>query len=63
VLEKGVAVTIWGARSPDQLQPVDEVLGWSMDYATLSAVDTILAQWVKDPVGPEFMAPPTGMEG
>ncbi|MGD2084289.1 MAG: aldo/keto reductase [Chromatiales bacterium] len=63
VLEKGIPVTIWGARSPDQLDPVDEMLGWSMDYATLSAVDTILAQWVKDPVGPEFMAPPTGMEG
>ena len=34
---------------------------WVMDGATLPAVDSILAETVKDPVGPEFMAPPAGL--
>lgn len=32
-----------------------------MDLATLSAVETIIAETVKQPVGSEFMAPPTGV--
>jgi aryl-alcohol dehydrogenase-like predicted oxidoreductase len=61
VFEKGVPLALWGGRSPAQMEPIDEILGWSMDSATLSAVDSIVAQTVLDPVGPEFMAPPTGM--
>lgn len=61
VLEKNVPIAIWGGRSPEQMDPLDDVFGWSMDGATLSAVDSILAEAVKDPVGPEFMAPPTGL--
>ncbi len=62
VLEKGVPITIWGGRSPEQMAPLDHIFDWSLDGATLSAVDSILAETVKDPVGPEFMAPPTGLE-
>ncbi|MDR3566543.1 MAG: aldo/keto reductase [Syntrophobacteraceae bacterium] len=62
VMEKGVPITIWGGRKPSQMDPVDEALGWSMDLATLSTVDSILAECIKSPVGPEFMAPPTGLE-
>lgn len=61
VLEKDIDITIWGGRSPEQMQPLEEMLGWSMDYATLSAVDSILAECLQAPVGPEFMAPPTGL--
>lgn len=61
VLEKNVPIAIWGGRKPEQMDPLDQVFGWSMDGATLSAVDSILAEAVKDPVGPEFMAPPTGL--
>lgn len=43
------------------MDPVDEIMGWSMDLATLSAVDSILAETVTQPVGPEFMAPPQGL--
>ncbi len=60
VLEKGVPVATWGARTPAQLDPLDEVFGWSMDAATLSRVESILAEHIAHPVGPEFMAPPTG---
>jgi len=61
VLEMGVAITIWGGRQPEQMVPLDRIFGWSMDGATLSAVTSILAETIKDPVGPEFMAPPTGL--
>jgi aryl-alcohol dehydrogenase-like predicted oxidoreductase len=61
VLEKGTPIAIWGGRKPSQMDGIDDVFGWSMDLATLSAVDSILAECVKDPVGPEFMAPPTGL--
>lgn len=61
VMDMGVPITIWGGRKPSQMDPIDEIAGWSMDLATLSAVDSILAEYVKSPVGPEFMAPPSGL--
>jgi aryl-alcohol dehydrogenase-like predicted oxidoreductase len=54
----GVSVALWGARSPEQLEPVDEVFGWSLDGETNRAIDEILRKVVTDPVGPEFMASP-----
>ena len=63
VLEKGVPITIWGGRQPEQMAALGGIFGWSMDGATLSAVDSILAETIRAPVGPEFMAPPTGLEG
>ncbi len=63
VLEMGTEIAIWGGRRPEQLAPLQEVFGWSLDAATLAAVDSILAAHVPRPVGPEFMAPPTGLAG
>ena len=51
-------IALWGARRPDQLAPVSEVMGWRIDEKAMAAIDAILAESVKDPVGPEFMAPP-----
>ncbi len=62
IFEKGVPIAIWGGRKPSQMDPIDEIMGWSMDLATLSAVDSILAETIQHPVGPEFMAPPTGLK-
>ena len=56
--QPGVATALWGARRPDQLDPVSEVMGWSLTDEDMRAIDTILAECVTDPVGPEFMAPP-----
>jgi hypothetical protein len=53
-----VQIALWGARSPEQLDPLDDVMGWSLDDDALSEVDAIVNQRVTDPVGPEFMAPP-----
>ena len=32
-------------------------MGWHLDQEALAAIDTILAEEIHDPVGPEFMAP------
>ena len=37
---------------------LDEAFGWRLSAEDLAAIDAILAEHVKDPVGPEFMAPP-----
>jgi aryl-alcohol dehydrogenase-like predicted oxidoreductase len=58
MLDQGVASGLWGARRPDQLQPVDGIGGWSLDAKTKSEIDDILREEIVDPVGPEFMAPP-----
>jgi aryl-alcohol dehydrogenase-like predicted oxidoreductase len=58
LLDQGRIVALWGARRPDQLTPVNAAMGWSLDDATMREIDTILATTIKDPVGPEFMAPP-----
>lgn len=54
----GVGVALWGARRPDQVAPVPEVLGWHLDAETAAEIDRILRDTITDPVGPEFMAPP-----
>jgi aryl-alcohol dehydrogenase-like predicted oxidoreductase len=58
LLDRGPIVALWGARRPDQVTPVSDAMGWSLDDATMRDIDRILAETIKDPVGPEFMAPP-----
>ncbi len=58
MLDQGVTTALWGARHPDQLQPVADVMGWSLDAAAKAEINRILAETITDPVGPEFMAPP-----
>jgi len=57
--QPGVSVALWGARRPDQLDPVDEVMGWTIDDKSLKTIDQIVRNAIKDPVGPEFMSPPS----
>jgi len=57
--QPGVTTALWGARRPDQLDPVDNIEGWSLDKEAMAAIDDILDRCIDDPVGPEFMAPPT----
>ncbi|OHV08019.1 aldo/keto reductase [Kushneria phosphatilytica] len=57
--QPGVSVALWGARRPDQLDPANEVMGWSLNDQAMRDIDAILNECITDPVGPEFMAPPT----
>ncbi|HTW69236.1 MAG TPA: aldo/keto reductase [Acetobacteraceae bacterium] len=63
ILDRGPTIALWGARRPDQLDPVDEVMGWSIDDAAMREIDAILKRYVTDPVGPQFMAPPSRPAG
>jgi aryl-alcohol dehydrogenase-like predicted oxidoreductase len=54
-------VALWGARRPDQLEPIQDVMGWQIDANAMAEIDEILTQTIKDPVGPEFMAPPQAL--
>lgn len=56
--QPGVSVALWGARRPDQLDPMNGVFGWSLDAAAMKEIDRILGESISSPVGPEFMAPP-----
>ena len=58
ILDRGETIALWGARRPDQLDPVAEVSNWSLDAAAQQEIELILRRYVKDPVGPQFMAPP-----
>lgn len=54
----GVSVALWGVSHPSELDPLNDVLGWHLDDQARAHIDEVLAQSIKDPVGPEFMAPP-----
>jgi aryl-alcohol dehydrogenase-like predicted oxidoreductase len=59
MLDQGVTTALWGARHPEQLQPVDQIAGWRLDAASRTEIDRILDETIADPIGPEFMAPRT----
>lgn len=59
VLDQGPTIPLWGARRPDQLDGIDDAFGWSLSPQDLQDIDALLAEHIIDPVGPEFMAPPT----
>jgi aryl-alcohol dehydrogenase-like predicted oxidoreductase len=56
--QPGVTSALWGARHPGQLDPIGAVMGWTLDGGALREIDRIIRDTIKDPVGPEFMAPP-----
>ena len=59
ILDKqGAGFALWGARKPEQLDPLDQVYGWTLDDSAMVEIDRILSVNIKAPVGPEFMAPP-----
>jgi len=57
ILDKGISSAIWGARHPGQVE-VDQAMDWRLTENDLKTIDVIINKTVKDPVGPEFMAPP-----
>jgi aryl-alcohol dehydrogenase-like predicted oxidoreductase len=58
VLDQGPTIALWGARRPEQLDPLNEIEGWHIDEASRREIDAILARTITDPVSPAFMAPP-----
>jgi aryl-alcohol dehydrogenase-like predicted oxidoreductase len=61
ILDRGETMTaLWGARNAAQLDQVEEAFGWKISADDYAAVEEILRKTIRDPVGPEFMAPPNG---
>jgi aryl-alcohol dehydrogenase-like predicted oxidoreductase len=58
ILDQGPTIALWGARRPQQLDPVADVLGWHIDDETKRDIDSILKRCIGEPLSPEFMAPP-----
>jgi aryl-alcohol dehydrogenase-like predicted oxidoreductase len=56
--QPGVTTALWGARRAEQRAPLEGVFGWKLDEAASRAAGEIVREAVKDPAGPEFMAPP-----
>jgi aryl-alcohol dehydrogenase-like predicted oxidoreductase len=59
ILDQGPTIALWGARRADQLDGLEDIFGWSLDETAMREIDDILARNILDPVGPEFMAPPS----
>ena len=59
VLDMGIEIAIWGGRRPEQMALLDDIDGWHISDSFKYAVEELLQETVIDPVGPEFMAPPT----
>jgi aryl-alcohol dehydrogenase-like predicted oxidoreductase len=57
--QPGVGIALWGARRPDQLEPIREVSGWSLKKSDFAAIEAILRENIRHPIGPEFMSPPS----
>lgn len=58
ILDKGASIALWGLRKPSQLEGIDDVLDWKVENDAMKEIDKILHKTIKDPVGPQFMAPP-----
>src|ERR1700730_3577293 len=60
ILDRGETMTaLWGARNAGQLDAVEQAFGWKLSSDDYAEVDRVLRETIKDPVGPEFMAPPS----
>lgn len=59
VLDKTkIGTALLGARKPQQVENIENIYGWHIDESGMKEIDKILSEEIKDPVGPEFMAPP-----
>jgi len=58
MLDQGISVALWGGRHPDQVEAALGVDGWSLNAVHRALIELIVNTTVRDPVGPEFMAPP-----
>jgi aryl-alcohol dehydrogenase-like predicted oxidoreductase len=54
---RGVSVALWGAKRPDQLDAIAGLKGWRLDAVAMAEIDGIVAESVKDSIGPEYLTP------
>lgn len=49
VLDQGPTIALWGARTPEQLNGVDEAFGWRLSAEDLTHIDRIIASELNNP--------------
>lgn len=52
-------IALWGARKPQQIEGVQDALGWRLTKQDYEAIDKILAKHIEKNIEPTFMAPPS----
>jgi aryl-alcohol dehydrogenase-like predicted oxidoreductase len=57
-LDQGIDIALWGARKPEELDPIEEILDWKLNNRDIQEIDQIIRDTIKDPFGPHFMSPP-----
>jgi aryl-alcohol dehydrogenase-like predicted oxidoreductase len=57
-LDKGVNIALWGARKPEELDPIADILDWKLTEEDFQEIDQIIRETITDPIGPQFMSPP-----
>ncbi|MBT2626417.1 aldo/keto reductase [Bacillus sp. ISL-32] len=60
--QPGTGIALWGARKPEQVKAVSDITGWELTSEDKKDINHILQETISEPVGPEFMAPPTKEE-
>ncbi|MBA3661808.1 MAG: aldo/keto reductase [Gammaproteobacteria bacterium] len=58
ILDRGRTIALWGARKPQQLHGLQDVLGWNLNMTDMQKIESILLEHIKDPIGADFLAPP-----
>jgi aryl-alcohol dehydrogenase-like predicted oxidoreductase len=61
-LDKGVDVALWGARKPEELDPIKTLMDWKLTDDDLKELDSIISETIVNPIGPQFMSPPVRKE-
>lgn len=57
ILDNRNMIALWGAWKPAYLEEIEGCFEWKIDKNTRDEIDNILHETIKDPVGPEFLAP------
>ncbi|GAB2786055.1 aldo/keto reductase AkrN [Halomonas shantousis] len=53
------SIALWGARKPEQVEPIERITDWQLSRDDMEEIERLVNEHVTDPVGPDFMAPPT----
>ncbi len=56
--QPGSSIGLWGARKPEQLEEVKDIMGWQLTEHDILVINQIVEETIQNPIGPEFMAPP-----
>lgn len=57
-LDKGV-IPLWGPKNLAQIIDPKTIIGWELTTRDLQEINAIIANRILDPIGPEFIAPPS----